>query len=458
MRLVHHVLRWLAIVCLVLPGMVTARTQTWAFVDVAVVAMNDDSVDQHHTVLVRDGRIVAVGATGSVSVGNAQVIDGRGRFLMPGLAEMHARIPPAPEYAEEALDVLALYVANGITLARGMLGAPHHLKLRERAARNRILAPRIYTSGPSLDGRSVASPEVGRAMVVEQHEAGYDFLKIDPGLDIASFVAIVAAAREVGIPFAGHVSDAVGLAAALTAGQASIDHLDQYMPALSRKDATGTSRPIQLFGWNLAADVDSARIAPLAAATAAAGVWNVPTQSLMEQLLLAERPTEELLARPEMRYVAPATAQRWAEAKAAVMADPAYSPELARQAVDIRRRLIKALHDADAGLLLGSDAPQIFNVPGFSIHEELRLLVEAGLTPYEALATGTVNVARFLGEDRVFGRVAVGHRADLLLLDANPLEDVANVREPVGVMVNGRWLPAEDLQARLEEIAARHSD
>jgi imidazolonepropionase-like amidohydrolase len=159
-----------------------------------------------------------------------------------------------------------------------------------------------------------------------------------------------------------------------------------------------------------------------------------------------------------MRYVAAATAQRWAEAKTAVMADPVYTPELARQFVDVRRRLIKALQDADAGLLLGSDAPQTFNVPGFSIHDELRLLVEAGLTPYEALATGTVNVARFLGEERAFGRVAVGHRADLLLLAANPLEDVGNLRQPLGVMLNGRWLPAEELQARLEEIAARYAN
>jgi hypothetical protein len=288
----QRLVRCLTIVCLVVPGIAAARPQTWAFVDVAVVAMNDDSVDEGQTVLVRDGRIVAVGAVGSVSVGNARVVDGRGRFLMPGLAEMHARIPPAPEDAQEALDVLALYVANGITLARGMLGAPHHLNLREQAARGKILAPRIYTSGQSLNGESVPSPEVGRAMVVQQHDAGYDFLKIHPGLDIASFVAIVAVAREIGMPFAGHVSDRVGLAAALTAGQASIDHLDQYLPALLHHDVTGPAKSSLLFGWNLAADVDRARIEPLASATAAAGVWNVPTQSLAEQLLLSERSTE----------------------------------------------------------------------------------------------------------------------------------------------------------------------
>jgi imidazolonepropionase-like amidohydrolase len=434
-----------------------ATAEAWAIVDVSVVSMADDSVVPRQTVLVRDGHIVAVDAVDAVAVGNARLIDGRGRFVMPGLAEMHAHIPPAPQTADETFDTLALYVANGITLARGMLGAAQHLELRERAARGEILAPRIYTSGPSLNGQSVTSPDAGRAMVAEQHEAGYDFLKIHPGLGTASFVAIVAAAREAGMPFAGHVSEEVGLAAALTAGQASIDHLDQYIPALLRDDAPGRGAPSQFFGWNLAAEVDLGKIAPLADATAAAGVWNVPTQSLIEQLLLAERSADELLARPEMRYVSAATAQDWAHAKDRVLENPAYSPELARQFVEVRRRLIKALHDADAGLLLGSDAPQIFNVPGFSIHEELRLLVESGLTPYEALATGTVNVARFLGEEREFGRVAEGHRADLLLLAANPLDDVANVRQRVGVMLGGRWLPEEDLQARLEEIAVRHA-
>lgn len=318
-------IRLLGLLCLLVCGAAVAKPASWAIVDVAVIAMNDDSVDEGQTVVVRDGRIVAVGPAGSIPVGNARIIDGRGRYLMPGLAEMHAHISPAPDDPQETLDTLLLYVANGITLVRGMLGAPHHLQLRDQAARGRILAPRIYTSGPSLNGGSVTSPEAGRSMVVEQHDAGYDFLKIHPGLDIASFVAIVVTARELDIPFAGHVAEAVGLAAALTAGQASIDHLDQYIPALLRADAPSRAQPSLFFGWNQAADVDPAKIAPLAAATAAAGVWNVPTQSLIEQLLLAERTAEELLARAEMRYVSEPTVQRWVEAKARVMAHPEYT-------------------------------------------------------------------------------------------------------------------------------------
>jgi imidazolonepropionase-like amidohydrolase len=147
---------------------------------------------------------------------------------------------------------------------------------------------------------------------------------------------------------------------------------------------------------------------------------------------------------------------QWVERKEGMLADPAYKPELARQFIEVRGKLIKTLHEEGAGLLLGSDAPQIFNVPGFSIHHELRMLVEAGLTPYQALATGNVNVAKFLGEEDEFGTVAVGQRADLVLLEANPLEDIRNFSQRAGVMLGGRWLPAAVLRAGLEEIAQRH--
>ncbi|MBX3705535.1 MAG: amidohydrolase family protein [Pseudomonadales bacterium] len=427
----------------------------WAFVDVTVVPMTTRATMSGQTVLIQDGRIVAVGAVDATSTDGYAVIEGQGRWLMPGLAEMHAHVPPQPDAVQATLDVLLLYLANGITLARSMLGAPHHLALREQIARGDLIAPRLLTSGPSLNGNSVTSPETGRALVAAQHAAGYDFLKIHPGLDQARFEAVADAARRLGMPFAGHVGEAVGVRAAFSAGQATIDHLDQYLPALLRDGSPLAGTSGQFFGWNLADEVDEAKILELAAATRAAGVWNVPTQSLIEQLLLAERSAEALLARPEMRYVAAATARQWAEAKANVLANPAYRPELAARFVAVRRALIRALHDAGAGLLLGSDAPQIFNVPGFSIHEELRLLVAAGLAPYEALRTGTVNVAAFLGAPDDFGQVATGHRADLILLEADPLVDVANVERRVGVMVGGHWLPAATLDERLNELASR---
>lgn len=428
----------------------------YAIVDVNVVPMDRERVIGSQTVVIRDGRIAEMGPTDRVRVPqDAQRIDGRGRYLMPGLAEMHAHIPPRPRDEQEALDVLYLYAANGITFARGMLGAPRHLKLREQAARGEIVSPRIYTSGPSLNGNSVASPEAGRAMVAEQKAAGYDFLKIHPGLDGPRFDAIAEAARRHGIAFAGHVSHHYGLEHALEAGQATIDHLDEYVRALLGDASRLRGATPLFFGINLAGQVDPSKIVPLARRTRDAGVWNVPTQSFIENLALPEPDAEALGARPEMRYLPRSTVAQWVQRKKDFVADAAYDPRMARHFVNLRRAMIRALHEEGAGLLLGSDAPQVFNVPGFSIHHELRILVESGLMPYQALATGTVNVARFLGEEHDFGIVAPGMRADLVLLDANPLADIANTRKVAGVMLNGRWLPSAELDAGLERIAAR---
>jgi imidazolonepropionase-like amidohydrolase len=428
-----------------------------AFVNVTVIPMDTDRVIPGQTVIVRDSRITQIGPADALHPpGDAQAIDGQGRYLMPGIAEMHAHISPQPGHKQDTLDTLFLYVANGITFARGMLGAPHHLELRDRAARGEIIAPRIYTSGPSLNGNSVASPAAGRAMVAEQKAAGYDFLKIHPGLDRARYDAIVEAAKEHGIAWAGHVSHEVGLLHALETGQATVDHLDAYIPPLLRDGSPKADTAPSFFGWNLADEVDVAKISPLARQTKAAGVWNVPTESLIQHLLLPSPGAEELAAREEMRFVSPEMRVQWIQRKNTVLKDPSYHPELAKRFVELRGMLIKALHDEGAGLLLGSDAPQVFNVPGFSIHHELGMLVEAGLTPFEALATGNVNVATFLGEQDEFGRVAVGLRADLVLLEANPLADVGNFSRRAGVMLNGRWLPEAELQAGLEEIAGRH--
>jgi hypothetical protein len=196
----------------------------------------------------------------------------------------------------------------------------------------------------------------------------------------------------------------------------------------------------------LADQVDTTQIGGIVAQTLAAGTWNVPTQSLVEQLVNDVSPAE-LANRPEMRYMPKATVRQWVEAKEKQLSERGFTPEIGARAIDIRRRLIHALHEAGAGLLLGSDAPQIFNVPGFSIHHELGFMVGAGLTPFEALATGTTAPAEFLGTNT--GTVTVGKDADLVLLDANPLTDIANSRRVHGVMVRGHWYSFVDLDRRL---------
>ena len=437
---------------LLIPALAVAGEDALALRNVNVLPMSSAEVLRDHTVLVEAGQITAVGPSKSVSIPDGvKILEGRGRYLMPGLAEMHAHVPGTSDF-RYLEDVLFLYVANGITTARGMLGEPAHLELRAKLKSHEILGPRLYTSGPSLNGRSVSSAARAARMVKEQAEAGYDFVKMHPGLSRDEYDSAMAAGEKAGIRLAGHVSAAVGLMHALESRQATIDHLDGYMAYLA--DAALAEGEPGVFGAGLVSRVERARIAQAAAATGSAGVWIVPTQAFVEHLML---PIPGLADRPEMSYMPRQTVDRWRRSKGGLMSSPEYSEASAKEFVKIRRELIKALHDAGAGILLGSDAPQVFNVPGFSIHAELASYLEAGLTPFEVLATGTLNPARFFSASDEYGTIEVGLAADLILLKDNPLVNLDTLRGPEGVMVRGVWLDRDVLDRRLADIAARHS-
>jgi imidazolonepropionase-like amidohydrolase len=433
------------------PAPAVDGTGAIAFVNASVVPMDRERVMTGQTVVVRDGRIVSIAAGAPAPVG-ATIVDARGRFLIPGLAEMHAHIPP-PQAGAEVIDrTLFLYLAGGVTTIRGMLGNPGHLELRERSARGEITAPRIYTSGPSLNGNSATTPEVATRMVEEQSAAGYDLLKLHPGLTLPVFEAIVAAAQRVDIPFAGHVSAAVGLDRTLEARQASIDHLDAYVEALAGRGGGFDPQEAGFFGFGFIDRVDEGEIPALARATREAGVWNAATQTLIEHLFNAVDP-EEMARWPEMRYVPQATVANWVQQKRNIQQQPTFTRERADHYIEVRRRLLRELQAAGAGLILASDAPQWWNVPGFSVHRELGMMVDAGLTPYEALASGTRNAATYFGTDD-WGTIEVGRAADMILLEGNPLENIANVSRIAGVMVRGRWMPGEEIRTGLDAIAA----
>lgn len=426
-----------------------------AFRNVTVIPMDTPAprLLPAQTVIVRGDRIATIGpSTGTPVPAGARVIEGGGRFLVPGLAEMHAHVPGGNDarYMEE---VLFLYVANGVTTARGMLGEPAHLRLRERIRRNEVLGPRLITSGPSLNNQTATSPDAAARLVREQAAAGYDFVKVHPGPSRAAYDAAVRAAGEASIRLAGHVPADVGVQRALEARQATIDHLDGYVEALAPEAARANAG---FFGLNLATVADRGRIAALVSATVANKVWNVPTQTLIEHWPAPSPTVEQLLARPEMAYVSPQTRTQWASSKRQQLAAPGYTAERALALIALRRELVKALHDAGAGLLLGSDAPQVFNVPGFSLHREIASMIAAGLTPYQVLRTGTANPAEFFGATREFGTVREGLAADLLLVNGNPLESPELLARPLGVMVRGQWLDRATLDVRLEAIAGRY--
>ncbi len=428
----------------------TVRAETVAFVNVNVIPMTSEIVQLQKTVMVTDGKITLVADVDTTPIPkDILVIDGTDRYLMPGLSEMHGHIP---DTGSESLErILHLYVANGITLMRGMLGQPSHLQLRQDILDGKVLGPRLVTSGPSFNGRSVQSPSQARQMATAQFDAGYDFLKIHPGLTREEFDAVAGTATSLGIPFAGHVPADVGIKRALQAGIATIDHLDGYMQSLlpPHEDPSGGFEGF--FGLLLANQAEESKIAPIVAATRRASTWNVPTQSLFVHVV-AEESSSTMSARPEMRYMPDATVRQWAESKDRVTSDHEYSLDTANRAIEIRQRIIKALQTSGAGLLLGSDSPQVFNVPGFSIHRELQYLVDAGLSPYEALLTGTVNPAQFFGRADVAGTIEVGREANLVLLDANPLDDISAARRVHGVMLRGRWISSVERDQMLEAL------
>lgn len=433
---------WPLLLAILLP--VQAIAETTAIVNVSVIPMTAEKVLHGQTVVVEDGIIKLIDDFRDVAVpDDARLVDGTDRFLMPGLTEMHGHVTAT---SGDAIDRLfGLFLAQGVTTVRGMLGRPSHLTLRDDLQQGRVLGPRLITSGPSLNGNSVHGPADGERQVREQQAAGYDFIKIHPGLDALEFDAIADAANELGMPFAGHVPVSVGVSGALAKGIATIDHLDGYMAALLPADVDPSGGYGGFFGVLLADQVIEERIAGVVAATVAAGVANVPTESLFEQLV-SDVPASELTSRSEMQFVAEKTLQDWVNRKQQLLSDRGFSNDIGKRAIDIRRRLILALHRAGGRLLLGSDAPQVFNVPGFSLHHELALMVAAGLTPYEALRTATVAPAEFFGVDA--GTVEAGKLADLVLLDASPLEDIDNSRRVHGVMIRGKWLRSSDLLDR----------
>ncbi len=421
--------------------------QPIAFVDVNVVPMDSERVIERQTVIVRDDKIVEIGPTSEVEVpSGVLVIDGRGKYLMPGLADMHVHPQPAGK------STLLTYVANGVTTIRHMYGDARSLEWREQIARGELLGPTMYVSASPF---TTETPEEVVQLVDERVAAGYDFVKVYSGMSKAAYDSVFAAANRHGIRVVGHVSRSVGLQGAFSAGQVSIEHLYfGYIFELVPPDAPIQPNNVlsQALAWNYA---DVSEFSRVAAATRDAGVWVCPTVLRTQHQLLPTEQYLRFLTRPEWRYMPPQ------DANGALISGPLAARgrywetsseddfRSAQEGVEVQKIFVKALHEAGVGLLLGTDVW----TGGFAVHEELRNFVDAGLSPYEAIRTGTRNAAEFLNATDTFGTVAVGLRADLILVEANPLDNVAHVARRVGVMVRGRWLPEEELQQRLDSLA-----
>lgn len=431
-------------------GCQSAPEGTVAFVNASVVPMDNERVLQGQTVVTSLGKISEAGPTSEIKVPRgALVVDGSGKYLVPGLTEMHAHLPGADTPPEEVDRILFLFLSNGVTTVRGMLGNASHLELRRQIAEGVRLGPTIYAAGPAFRATEELTADVARQRVREQREAGFDLLKILEGLSVDVYDAIADEATQAGIPFGGHVPNPVGLLHALAAGQGSIDHLDNYLDALEADDSPIKNADASTRSREMGLHADEAKIPALVAATKLANASVVPTMALWETFN-ADVPTEHYAGLDELKYLPRSTVDAWIESQNG--RQERLNAESGARVIEIRKKVLKALQDEGARIVFGTDAPQIFNVPGFSIHREISIMASAGLTPYEILASATKNAAEHFGSG-AFGRVAVGARADLVLLEANPLDDAANLAKRAGVMVRGRWLPAADIEIKLEELA-----
>ncbi len=428
-----------------------------AFLHVNVVPMDRELVLPDQTVIVRGDRIVEIGPAATLKVPvEATRIDGRGKYLMPGLADMHAHVMEK--------DQLILFVTNGVTTVRNMSGEPKHIEWRNRIVEANLLGPTIYTAGPIVDGDPpvwptsvvITKPEQASTIVAEQKEAGYDFLKVYNNLTVEAYDALTQAAGKQRIPVAGHVPVKVGLEHVLKARQRCIEHLDGYETALASDDCASARKnnfASLILAW---LELDEQKIPNMVRETREAGTWNCPTLIVYDKWIPPDE-ANVVLERDEFRYLSPAELDYHRPGNNYLKP---FTPEMFEAVAagkSARRKLTKALHDGGARILLGTDCANPLIVPGFSLHEELQNFVDAGLTPYEAIKAGTHDAAEFFDALDEWGTVAAGRRADLILLDANPLDDVANVAKRIGVMVRGKWYPQNDLQAKLDALAEKYA-
>ena len=472
---VSSLIRWFPCMMICIPalhvGAVSTAAPVTAFVDVAVVPMDRERVLTDQTVLVQREHITALGPADRVRVPkNAVRIDGRGKFLIPGLTDMHVHLEVADSVGAEQM--LLLFVATGITTIRDMAylstrDVPHVIKLdgtnllqlRARAAAGTLLSPRIYTSGRP-PWRNDTNANTVAQEVAAYKAMGYDFIKVHDETPII-LDSVAAAAHRLAIPFAGHVPAGTPLEHALTLGYASIEHLRGYDIYLSRDSAFLSMADSVAKGMSDSAlwratrqAVDTSKVPLIAAETQLAGVWNCPTQVGVEGVAPGLRVKIADQHRPELRYVTSRTRANWDSQEESNIVWNAEGRWNARVAM-VGRWVIPALQHAGAGLLSGTDTPGPYEVPGFALLRELETLVQVGLTPYQALATSTRNVAVYFRTLHESGTIEVGKRADLVLLLGNPLVDIRFIEQRAGVMLDGRWHSQAELDRHLATVVGK---
>jgi imidazolonepropionase-like amidohydrolase len=427
--------------------------------DVTVIDATGAPAKPHQTVIVRGGKIEAIDNSGMGFGGklSGTHVDGTGKFLIPGLWDMHVHMVFGDWFPGGKEVTLPLFIANGITGVRDMGGELDVLQQwRKEIAAGTLIGPRIVMSGPMLDGPkprfpssiAIKTPEDGRRAVVDLKRRGADFIKLQSLIPREAVFAIADEAKKQGIPFVGHVPDAVRASEASNAGQKSFEHLIGIFEGSSPLEdefIKGTKTEKQFL-----ATYDAKRAETLFALLAKNQTWQCPTLvwerggNLIDQTDFAH----DTRAKYVPAYWKDVTWKRFTDE----IEHDFNTDDLATRKAFVEKELevVNAMHRAGIPFLAGTDTPPgVYIFPGFSLHEELQRFVAAGFTPMEALQTATLNPAKFLGMDDRLGTIKKDRIADLVLLNANPLDDISNTQKIAAVIVNGRYLSRADLDRML---------
>ncbi|MFL6208141.1 MAG: amidohydrolase family protein [Pyrinomonadaceae bacterium] len=399
------------------------------FKHVTVIDMTGAQPKPDMTVVVRGRRIVAIGRAAKTRVpNNAQVVDATGKFLIPGLWDMHVHL------GDEDFDkraYLSLFIANGVTGIRIMAGAPEHHLWRREIERGTQLGPRMMIASQVIGFGDLAniSEPAARTEVRKAKQAGADFIKVHDNVPRPSYFALIDEARRLRLPVAGHVPTSITAAEAAAAGQKSIEHstgLDDAKADHSKAEAL-----IAIFKRNR--------------------TWLCPTLIMRSNYAALDDP--KFADDPRLKYVKPAWKNRWLNMTRAAINTPAGEWVKRREIIGREKALVGKMQQAGVGILAGTDDANPYSFVGFGLHDELALLVEAGLTPMQALQAATLNPAKFFNQLDSLGTIEKGKLADLVLLNANPLANIRNTQRINAVVVNGRYLSQELLQQILAEVA-----
>ena len=454
-----------------------AKQRPLVLTHVVVIDVVGGQAQPDRTVVILDGHIREIGESAKIAVpGDSQAVDATGKFLIPGLWDAHVHL--AHEFsANWAREVsLPLLVANGITGVRDMGGDFELIKaLRKEISAGALPGPRIIAAGPQLMGTSKDSvqflasnnADAARRSVIYLKKAGVDFIKVQSPVPRDAYFAIAEEAKRQGLPFVGHVPELISAVEASDAGQRSMEHsMGIWQSCSSAEPELRKSMTEALMDYKTAPGYIFARVEfglpprgtldtfsdqkalRLFERFARNGTWQVPT--LVEEQSFALLISGSLMDQRGMSFIPPAMQKPWDLANILTPLSAEDRQDLVK-IVPMMLDVVGRMHRAGVKILAGSDASWLV-VPGFSLHDELVLLVKAGLTPAEALRAATLDTAQFLGLENSLGTVETGKLADLVLLDANPLEDIRNTQKVSGVFLQGRYFNRKALDGLLQQV------